>query len=216
LARRRVVGFYTDKRKKVRPITAPTGRRFRVRRLETRVVKGRPVTRSEHAWKMDERRKAKNVTEDVEKWSKRPNRLDMPGVDTPAEKAEGKVKIVEVKDTEEQRRVEAEALREAGFHRVEIADWFIQKNQLAFMTFWGLKENARYARVVRETEKAYLLEFPRLESFSREESVEKLASDEKYTILSAVKNKKYNMIWVWKTTHRDTMWIPKKAVRFSN
>jgi len=84
------------------------------------------------------------------------------------------------------------------------------------MAFWGLKENARYARVVRETEKAYLLEFPSLESFGDEESVKKLASDGKCTILSAVKNKKYNMIWVWKTTHRDTMWIPKKVVRFLN
>jgi hypothetical protein len=85
LAGRRVVGFYTDRRtKKVRPVTAPTGRRFRVRKLETRNVKGKPITRSEHAWKMDERRKAKNVTEDVEKWAERPNRLDMLGVDTPS------------------------------------------------------------------------------------------------------------------------------------
>jgi hypothetical protein len=86
------------------------------------------------------------------------------------------------------------------------------------MAFWGLQERARYARIIKETEKAYLLEFPSLESFSDEESVKKLASDGKYTILSAVKNKKYNMIWVWKTTSkpRDTMWIPKKAVRFLN
>jgi hypothetical protein len=121
-------------------------------------------------------------------------------------------KIVEVDDTEMQRKVEDEMMRRAGFQKVEIADWFIQKNRLAFMAFWGLKENARYARVVRETEKAYLLEFPSLESFSSEESVKKLAGDGNCTILSAVKNKKYNMIWVWKTTHKDTMWIPKKAV----
>jgi hypothetical protein len=123
------------------------------------------------------------------------------------------VKIVEVEDTEAQRKVEDEMMRQAGFRKLEIANWFIQKNQLAFMAFCGFSFKPDYARVVKETEKAYLLEFPRLESFSREESVKGLV-EQGYIVLSAVKNKKYNVIYVWKTVHKDTVWIPKVAVKF--
>jgi ribosomal protein L20 len=104
--RAKVVGFYTDEEGRVRPITARSGRRrFRVK-LVTKVVKGKEITRSERAWKIDEAKQAKNVTEDVEKYAKRPDRLDMPGVDTPSKPKSDKADKADKGSTEakEERR----------------------------------------------------------------------------------------------------------------
>jgi hypothetical protein len=139
----------------------------------------------------------------------------MPSVDTQAVGGTSKsagVKIVEVDDTEMQRKVEDEMMRQAGFRKLEVANWFIQKNRLAFVAFCGVRETPPYARVVKETEKAYLLEFPDVETFAKEESVGKLAKEE---VISAVKNKKYGTITVWKANRRNTMWVPKAVVKFT-
>jgi hypothetical protein len=88
LARRVVVGFYTDKKNRIRPITKSSGKRWRFRppKYEPRVVKGKDVEvevwRSRRAWAMDESKTAKEITEKPEEWLKAPDRVDYPGVDT--------------------------------------------------------------------------------------------------------------------------------------
>jgi hypothetical protein len=72
-----VVGFYTDEEGKVRPITGRSRRRFRVK-----------LTRSAHALAVDRSLKAKTA-KSPEQWYKQPNRYDLPGVDTPEDKAKG-------------------------------------------------------------------------------------------------------------------------------
>jgi len=75
LVNRRVVGFYTDEEGKVRPITGRSRRRFRVK-----------LTRSAHALAVDRSLKAKTA-KSPEQWYKQPNRYDLPGVDSPQDKA---------------------------------------------------------------------------------------------------------------------------------
>ena len=70
--KRNVVGFYTDKQGKVRPITRSSGRRKRM------------IYRSTHALAVDRAMRAKPAP-DAETWMKHPNRYDIPGVDTPKE-----------------------------------------------------------------------------------------------------------------------------------
>ena len=79
------IGFYTDEEGRVRPITPRRGRRAYTPKLVTRKVGSLSITRSERSWRQDERKASKRVTEDPEKWSKHPERYDMPGVDMPPE-----------------------------------------------------------------------------------------------------------------------------------
>jgi len=66
-----VVGFYTDKQGKVRPITRSSGRRKRM------------IYRSTHALAVDCAMRARPAP-DAETWMKHPNRYDAPGIDTPS------------------------------------------------------------------------------------------------------------------------------------
>ena len=87
--RRRVVGFYTDEEKRVRPITAPVKPLILRRPITYQLSKGRTMSslralhelgRSLHAQRIDEALEA-TVKDDPSRWVKAPNRSDITGID---------------------------------------------------------------------------------------------------------------------------------------
>ena len=78
--RYKLIGFYTDKKGRVRPITKRIGPKIQ----SSKRVSKYGVSRSAWAWYMDKLKRAKHVASSPSKaWKKHPERMDVEGVDTP-------------------------------------------------------------------------------------------------------------------------------------
>ena len=158
-----MVGFYTDKQGKVRPITRSSGRRKRM------------IYRSTHALAVDRAMRAKPAP-DAETWMKHPNRYDIPGVDTPKTEFEpefldflkknepqlwesvernvkrGQSREAAIKDVYniKRQRTRFEAVKQ-GKVVVVLPGWLVRRK----MSGWsGSMPNEFVGEVERETEKA--------------------------------------------------------------
>lgn len=146
--RRRVIGFYTDKKGRVRPITTP---------IKRRVLKVH-LKRSLIARRTDEALKAREAPS-VEEWLKHPNRYDLPGVDMGEKTWSRKPKSVHG-----MRRLKL------TLKQIDEADKFtfpFKEHGSIYMEYYDPNEKSKtprmirnfYVEKVRETKKAVLLRF---------------------------------------------------------